>query len=126
VRATAIGGVNHTFVYPRNTGDPEAEKVKASFQLTNEGFRSNIGSVNKTLYVGRTSAGGEGTSIDVDRDGVADVTFDEACRFVLQVREGRVLAVEADRPTNMRYENRKVLLDAYKPVNVGGAMLRSR
>jgi hypothetical protein len=120
VRATAAGGVNHTFVYPRNAGDPPAEEVEARFRLTEDGYESDIGSVAKALYVGRTSAGGEGVSIDIDRDGRSDATFDAPCRFVLQLRAGRISAVEADRQTSVLIGGKLTLLEAYVPVEVGG------
>ena len=118
VRAAAADGVNRTFVYPRGRGDPPAEQVRASFRLADDGFESDLGSVHGTLYVGRWSAGGEGTSLDCDRDGVPDATFDAPCRFVLQLRDGKVVAVEADRGTTVRIAGKAIELDAYMPVAI--------
>ena len=106
VRATATNGVNYTFVYPRSPGDPTAEKVLDGFRVTPDGFASNLGSVHGTLYVGRTSAGGEGESIDLNGDGKAGARFDTRCRFVLQLRNGRILSAEADRKTALRIGGR--------------------
>ena len=43
--------------------------MRDSFQLTNDGYTSSIGSVAGTLYIGRTSAGGYSDSIDLNGDG---------------------------------------------------------
>jgi hypothetical protein len=118
VRVTAVGGVNRTFVYPRTEGDPPAEEVQKDFQLTEDGFDSRLGSVHGKLYVGRTSAGGEGDSIDCDRDGKPDAVFDPSCRFVLQLHGGRIRAVEADRKTTVRIGGRQIDLEAYRPATV--------
>jgi hypothetical protein len=115
VRATAAGRVSHTFVYPRGPGDPAAEAVRRSFRLTDDagGFDSVLGSVHGTLYVGRHAAGGEGGSIDCDSDGRADGVFDPPCRFVLQLRDGHISAVEADRRTTFRWNGRSLPLEAF-------------
>jgi len=118
VRAPAVKGVNHTFVYPRSPGDPSAEAVRASFRLTEDGYESDIGSVHGSLYVGRTSAGGEGLSIDCDGDGKPDATFDAVCRFVLQLNQGKILAVEADRKTTVRIGSKQIQLEAYQPATM--------
>jgi hypothetical protein len=118
VRAPAHAGVNRTFVYPRNPTDPTARKVQESFHLTDDGFASVLGSVHGTLYVGRTSAGGEGQSIDCHGDGKPDATFDTVCRFVLQLDAGKIVAVEADRKTVAEIAGRRWPLDAYVPVTI--------
>jgi len=66
--------------------------------------------------VGRTSAGGEGGAIDCDGDGHADATFDPPCRFILQLREGKIVTVEADRKTTAQIAGRSISLEAYVPV----------
>jgi len=119
VRAMAAGGLNQTFVYPRNARDPEAEKVRESLHVTADGFDSALGSVHGSLYRGRTSAGGEGDRIDLDGDGKPDVIFEDACRFVLQLHEGKVIAVETDRKTVVTIAGKQVPLEAYTPVSVG-------
>jgi hypothetical protein len=120
VRATAVGGVNHTFVYPRNAEDPPADKVEERFRLTKDGYESDVGSVTRMLYVGRTSAGGEGERIDIDHDGRPDATFSAPCRFVLQLRAGRIFAVEADRKTSVLIGGKQTPLDVHVPVEIGG------
>lgn len=118
VRAAAISGVNRTFVFPRSANDPSAEKLRQSFRLTQDGFDSIVGSVHGSLYTGRTSAGGEGTTIDCDGDGKPDATFGVRCRFVLQIREGRILAVEADRRTTAQIAGRELHLEPYVPLTL--------
>jgi hypothetical protein len=116
LRSTAAGGVHRTFVYLRSGSDPPAEAVRRSFRLTEDGFASDLGSVHGTLYVGRTSAGGEGRSIDCDGDGKPDATFDAVCRFILQLRQGKIVAVEADRKTFVQIRGKRIPLEAYVPV----------
>jgi hypothetical protein len=119
-RSMATRGVNYTFVYPRSAGDPTAEKILEHFHLTRDGFESDLGSVHGTLYTGRTSAGGEGQSIDCDGDGKIDASFDTRCRFVLQLDKGKIQAVEADRKTTVRIGGKQLQLDAYVPTTVSG------
>jgi hypothetical protein len=118
VRALAGDGINQTFIFPRSASDPSSEKLRESFRLTDDGFASALGSVHGSLYVGRTSAGGEGNALDVDGDGKPDVTFDTSCRFVLQLREGRIIAIEADRNTTVRIGGKSVPLESYVPMNI--------
>ena len=118
VRALAPGGVNHTFVYPRSASDPPAEDVRGSFRLTADGFESLLGGVHGTLYVGRTAAGGEGMSVDCDRDGKPDATFTAPCQFVLQLRDGRITALEVDRKVTASIEGKTIALEASRPVAV--------
>ena len=118
IRAMAVNGVSQTFVYPRSPGDPAGEKVRESFRLTPDGFESPLGSVRGTIYVGRTAAGGEGRSVDCSGDGKAVVTFDTICRFVLQLRRGKITAIETDRKTSAHVGDKIIHLDAYVPVNI--------
>lgn len=106
------------FVYPRSADDPSAEAVRESFEVGEHGFSSEVGRVEGTLYVGRTSAGGRGDAIDLDGDGTEDVTFSETCRFVLQLEDGVVRAVEADRDVRMKYEGDTYRLSPYSPVTL--------
>ena len=72
-----------------------ARSVRDSFVRHGRDF-SAARRVKGNLYVGRTSAGGVGKGIDLDNDGADDVTFDQECALVLQVKEGRVTAVEVN------------------------------
>jgi hypothetical protein len=118
VRVSAAGGVNQTFVYPRSPGDPTAEQVRASLVLAEDGFESVLGSVHGSLYVGRWSAGGEGTSLDCNRDGEPDLALDAPCRFVVQLHDGKITALETDRAVRGRIGAQAVELQAYVPVAV--------
>jgi hypothetical protein len=118
IRAEATTRINHTFVYPRSAGDPSAQQILGHFHLAQDGFESDLGIVHGTLYTGRTSAGGEGQSIDCDGDGKIDARFDTRCQFVLQLHQGKIQAVEADRKTAVRIGDKLIQLKAYVPVNV--------
>jgi hypothetical protein len=108
IRVTVPGDKNRTFIYPRGAGDPEAAAV----------LRSPVGRVSGTLYVGPTAAGGFGNRIDLDGNGTPDATFSEACGFLLQLRNGRAVAVEADRAVRAEIQGRKLALERYVPVTL--------
>jgi hypothetical protein len=99
VRYTSTG-THRTFVYPKSAGAPDGAAVRDSFMATANGFKTVLARVEGNMYVGATSAGGEGTSLDIDGDGTPDVTFSTSCKFVLQLAAGRITAVEADRAVN--------------------------
>jgi hypothetical protein len=118
VQATTSDSTQNTFIYPRGAGDPTAASVKAGFQITANGFTSSLGTVNGSLYVGRTSAGGLGQSIDLNDDGIADVTFASSCTFILQLDDGLVTNVETDRAESAMIQGHLENLVAYTPVSV--------
>ena len=97
MRVVTADALNRTFVYPAGAGDPSPDSVRRSFQVTSAGFHSLLGRVSGNLYVGRTSAGGVGTEIDLDGDGKPDVRFSRECGFLLQLDRGQVIALETDR-----------------------------
>ncbi|HKJ66904.1 MAG TPA: hypothetical protein VKA68_03020 [bacterium] len=103
------------FVYPRGGDDPAASKVKASFRHTAHGFESVLGDVRDRLYVGRTAAGGFGNEIDLDGDGEQDLQFDTPCNFIVQLEDGTMKAVEADRTVTMTYQQQQIALRPYTP-----------
>ena len=120
VQVTDSGGAPvETFVYPRSAGRPERERVRDSFVRHGQDFSSLLGRVKGNLYVGRTSAGGMGKGIDLGNDGTDDVTFDQECAFILQLKEGRVTAVEADRPVKATVAGQQLELASFTPVAVG-------
>jgi hypothetical protein len=119
VRVLAADGVNHTFIYPRGPGDPSADQVRSSFRRTADGFESILGSARGTLYVGRFSAGGVGTGVDGDGDGVPDATFSAPCGFVLQLRDGKITAVETSRKVDAQVAGKPLTLEAYRSVTLG-------
>ncbi len=110
---------NITFIYPRSANDPPAEAVRASFRPSPQGFASVLGRVAGNLYVGRTSAGGEAKSLDIDGDGRPEVIFSAVCGFVAQLEKGRVTAIEADREVRAVVEGRRLTLAPFVPVAVG-------
>jgi len=115
VRLTSSDPNLRVFVYPRSNSDPAADKVRDGFKITRSGFATILGRVEGTLYVGRTSAGGLGDSIDLDGDSTTDVIFDGHCGFLLQLDAGRILAVEADRNIVGVFKGRRVTLPAFSP-----------
>lgn len=112
------GSAVRTFVYPRSASDPGAASVRASFTRDGQNFSTLLGRVEGSLYVGRTSAGGFGTSIDLDGDGTDDVQFNHACGFILRLKNGAVRSVETDRTVNAVIGGRSVSLAAYAPKNL--------
>jgi hypothetical protein len=118
VGVPASDGVAEVFVYPKGPGDPEPAAVRSSFRKTENGFSTTLASIEGNLYIGRTSAGGEGRAIDVNGDGRPDVTFGEECQFVLQLREGRVMAIETDRAVTATVHGRKLEVRPFTPVHI--------
>jgi hypothetical protein len=118
VRVIASGPNNQSFIYPRSAGDPAAAEVRQSFKKTADGFVSKVARVKGSTYVGRTSAGGVAKELDINGDGRADVRFDQACGFVIQLRDGKPVAVEADRDVAGSIGGRKLSLRAHQPVTL--------
>lgn len=118
VRVQSGSGKNSVFIYPRNSADPTAEDVLKSFQVYDNGFSSDLGSVNGLLYRGRTSAGGYGSGIDLDDDGSADITFSEACNFILQLSDENITAVEADKRVSVTVDNKQFTIEALSPYHL--------
>lgn len=113
-----VSGVasTQTFIYPRSAGDPSAESVRTSFVQNGQDFSSVLGSVKGSLYVGRTSAGGVGAAIDLNNDGINDVTFSTACGFILQLENGVVSGIEADRAVDAVVQGTPLHLEAFTPI----------
>ena len=126
LRVATADAVNRTFIYPSSSGDPDAESVRASFQVTADGFRSVLGRVSGKTYAGRTSAGGFGTELDLDGDGKPDVRFSRECGFLLELDRGKVMAVEADRAVTAEIQGRRVSLKAHSPVILRAAGVAQR
>ena len=118
VRVRTSDQENRIFIYPRNGGDPSAEAVRDSFVYNSPtDFRSVLGTVSGNLYVGRTSAGGVGDHIDLNSDGIPDVTFSTTCGFILQLQNGAVKKVETDREVTATIAGQMYGLLAYTPVS---------
>jgi hypothetical protein len=116
IRVTVPGKASHTFVYPSGAADPDADSVRRSIIITRDGFRSMLGRVSGTIYVGRTAAGGVGDRVDLAGTGTADATFSRTCGFLLQLRRGRVAAAETDRDVDAEIQGKKVHLLQHKPL----------
>ena len=119
LRVTNAGAAVSTFVYPRKAADPSAESVRASLVRDGADFSSVLGRIRGDTYVGRTSAGGVGTGVDLDGDGANDVAFEQSCAFVLQLSDGVVTAVEVDRFARFTHAGREIALAPHTPVQLG-------
>jgi len=122
IRVTGPGELNRSFVYPSGAGDPDAETVRRSFAFTRDGFRSALGRVSGTIYIGRTAAGGFGDRVDLDGDGTIDVKLSRPCGFLLQVVSGKVVAAEADRAVTAEIQGQTVTLESSIPVSLIGPL----
>jgi hypothetical protein len=116
LRVLMAGAANRTFIYPTGPGDPGPESVRRSFLVTANGFRSVLGRVSGSVYVGRASAGGVGAEVDLDGDGKPDARFSRECGFLLQLEHGKVTAVETDRAVTAEVQGRRLTLGAHSPV----------
>lgn len=103
-------------IYPKKQGDPTAEEVLGTFEWTQDGFRSILGQVSGSTYLGPTSAGGEGKSMDLTGEGNKNAFFDKSCQFIFQLNEGKVTAVEADREVVLELNGREYTLAPFQPV----------
>ena len=119
IRVTAPGDANRSFIYPNSAEDPTVEALSRSFTVTDDGFRSAVGRVSGTVYVGRTSAGGFGDHIDLDGGGKSDATFSQSCGFLLQLAGGKAESVETDRAVVAEIAGKRLKLRAYTPVSLG-------
>ena len=121
VRATSSGSEADVFVYPSSSGDPAAASVKSSFDLTATGYSSGLGWVSGTLYSGRTSAGGYGSSIALSGSGAPDAVFSKPVDFILQVSDGVITNVETSAAVTATIEGKSYSLAAYTPAAVSSA-----
>jgi hypothetical protein len=119
IRIRTADEENRIFIYPRNGSDPSAEAVRDSFVYNSPtDFHSVLGTVSGNLYVGRTSAGGFGDQIDLNGDGIPDVTFSATCGFILQLQNGTVTKVETDQDVTATIASQMYDLLAYTPKQV--------
>ena len=118
LRLQSPAGVSHTFVYPHDASQPDAQAVLKSFRLTPTGFDSLLGRVMGDVYVGLTFAGGRAKTVDLDGDGRPDLRFNRECGFVLQLHDGAVTRMEVDRNVTARLRGKAYHLAAYHPQRV--------
>ena len=115
IRVPASGSWQRTFIYPQGAGDPSASAVRDSLVVTRDGWRSVLGTVGETTYVGRTAAGGFAKEIDLNRDGRPDVRFSKPCGFLIQLDSGKPVAIEADQDVEVRINGKSVKLVRHQP-----------
>jgi hypothetical protein len=115
IRVQAVASRQRTFIYPQGLGDPQAKVVRDSLALTKQGWRSVLGTIGETTYVGRAAAGGFGTEIDLDGDGRVDVHLSQACGFIIQLELGRPTAIETDRDVEARINGKRIRVLRHQP-----------
>lgn len=120
VRVVTSDPCQRIWIYPSSTGDPNPKAVRDSLILTPQGFRSCLGRVEGTLYVGRMSAGGMGTEIALKQGGIPDATFSAPCGFILQLDHGTVTAIETDRAVTAKIQGKDLELSPFCPRLLGG------
>ena len=106
------------FIYPAGKGDPDARMVKESFQESEEGFSSVLGSVQGTIYRGRTFAGGYGSGLDLNNDGDEELQFETACHFIVLHSEGHITRLETDRQVAYECKGKKGNVSPFSAVNL--------
>ena len=104
------------FVYPRSADDPMATAVQESFAQTATGFRTLLGEVDGTLYIGRYAAGGFGNRLDFPDTPDHNLTFDKPCNFVVQHTGTAITAIESDRMVTVTCKGEKLGLSAFEPL----------
>ncbi|MEM8488220.1 MAG: hypothetical protein AAF564_21900 [Bacteroidota bacterium] len=104
------------FVYPKSAADPAGVAVQESFVQTATGFRTLLGEVDGTLYIGRFAAGGFGNRLEFRQDATSKLDFDKPCNFVAQHINGSITAIESDRPVTVTYKGEKLALGAFEPL----------
>jgi hypothetical protein len=109
---------NITFIYPRSLGDPSADSVRKSFAGSGTGFSTILGKVKGNIYVGRTSAGGVGTSIDINNDSIAEASFNVNTGFLMQLKTGKITKIETAKNVTAVIYGRVYNLKAYTPTVV--------
>ncbi len=106
------------FIYPKSMKDPDAIKVKESFEVTDHGFSSLLGKVEGTIYIGKKTAGGFGDALDMNNDGNPELRFDVPCGFIVQLVNGKIAAVETDTAVTLSLHGNPVHLNAYEPLEI--------
>jgi hypothetical protein len=112
LRVITDGAINQTFIYPADADDRDPESVRAGFVVTADGFRSPEASVFGNLYKGRTAAGGYGREIS------SLIRFDRECGFLLQLKDGKPIALETDRAVVAEIQGKRVRVAPHNSVDL--------
>jgi hypothetical protein len=115
LRVQSTGGVDRTFIYPHNSGQPAPESVRSGFRVTADGFSSELGTVHGDIYTGKTIAGGMGREIALRG---AHVSFNVTCGFLLQLRSGVPLTVETDRDVVLTIKGKHIRVLPHQPTKL--------
>ncbi|MFK7846751.1 MAG: hypothetical protein AB8G77_15730, partial [Rhodothermales bacterium] len=116
VRVTSTAENIDVFTYPRSAQDPSAQEVHESFNLTQDGFSSVLGSVEGSIYVGRFSAGGRGDSLTLKEGNEPEIVFDKTCGFMVQHVDGKITALESDANVQATVQGNAYTLKAFTPL----------
>ena len=81
-------------------------------------IEKGISLLNMYCYDGNALDNVGYTFLDLDNDGTDDVTFDQACAFVLQLSGGRPTAVEVDRAVTATVASQQLKLSPFSPVAI--------
>lgn len=106
---------NRTFIYPRQNDQPTVDEVLRSFEATGSGFRSTLGRVEGNVYIGKTIAGGVARELSLTAGGAKDVRFSNECGFLIQLAQGKVVAIETDRAVHVTIQGKEYDLTSYAP-----------
>jgi hypothetical protein len=118
IRMVSGTASNITFIYPRSLDDPTSESVWKSYTGSEQDFSTLLGKVKGTVYVGRTSAGGVGSAVDIDGDGKPEATFNSTTGFLMQLAVGEIIKIETDRAVTGTIYGKTVSLQAYTPLAI--------
>jgi hypothetical protein len=118
LRVQSTDGVDRTFVYPHNSGQPAAERVRSGFRPTADGFKSDLGTVHGDIYVGRTVAGGMGREIVLPPANGNHIQFNLTCGFLFQLSNGAPVMVETDRDVVLTTKGRRIRVPAHQPTRL--------
>jgi len=118
IQVTSDDNEIHAFVYPRKEGEPLAIDVLNSFERTNNGYRSALHRVDGNIYIGRHSAGGVASQVDIDDDENPEITFNKECGFICKLQDRAITHIEADRNVTATIGDDTYELNAYEPLAI--------
>ncbi len=93
-----------------------------SLELTEDGFSTVLGKVAGDLYQSKDLTGGRSDRATVGNG--TEVHFSEACRFIIQHKEGAPMIIEADRTVTVETGGKMQKLNAYVPEHVSKVTLK--
>ncbi|MGC4032778.1 MAG: hypothetical protein QM754_13805 [Tepidisphaeraceae bacterium] len=102
------------FIYTQKAGEADGLAVQRTLSVKKYNYASVLGRVAGTTYVCATGiAGGYGSLVDLDGDGVTDVTFSSPVEWVLSLRKGVPRYAEVDDLVTYAHDGAEYGLAAY-------------